>query len=63
MFALPDHLPPRVARDTTFITRSIPARIAAGIPAEVLLRHPDIQQAELELMAAGRQSGKQHFCG
>ncbi|NTS41870.1 TolC family protein [Flavisolibacter sp. BT320] len=50
--ALLGRLPAPVQRDTTFITRALPARIAAGIPSSVLLRRPDIQQAELELMAA-----------
>ncbi|HEV7330530.1 MAG TPA: TolC family protein [Flavisolibacter sp.] len=50
--ALLGRLPSPIERDTTFITRSLPAKIGAGIPSEVLLRRPDIQQAELELMAA-----------
>jgi NodT family efflux transporter outer membrane factor (OMF) lipoprotein len=45
-------LPSPITRDTSFITRTIPAGISAGIPSELLLRRPDIQQAELELLAA-----------
>jgi NodT family efflux transporter outer membrane factor (OMF) lipoprotein len=49
--ALLGRFPSPIRRDSSFITRSIPVRIGAGIPSEVLLRRPDIQQAELELMA------------
>ena len=45
-------LPSPINRDTAFIAKAIPARISGGIPSEVLLRRPDIQQAELELLAA-----------
>ena len=44
--------PTTVARDTSIIAKVVPEKIQAGIPSEVLLRRPDIQQAELELIAA-----------
>ncbi|MCW3078677.1 TolC family protein [Segetibacter sp.] len=44
--------PAPVARDTSIIAKVVPQQIGAGIPSEVLLRRPDVQQAELELIAA-----------
>jgi multidrug efflux system outer membrane protein len=44
--------PSPVLRDTTLLAKIVPEKIQAGIPAEVLLKRPDIQQAELELLAA-----------
>jgi outer membrane protein TolC len=44
--------PEPIARDTSIIAKVVPQQIGAGIPSEVLLRRPDIQQAELELVAA-----------
>ncbi|MDB5246835.1 MAG: efflux transporter outer rane subunit [Segetibacter sp.] len=44
--------PKQINRDTSFTDKVVPQRIQAGIPSEVLLRRPDIQQAELELIAA-----------
>lgn len=40
-----------IARDTTLRTKPIPEKIQAGLPSEVLLRRPDVQEAELALMA------------
>ncbi|WP_207494477.1 TolC family protein [Aridibaculum aurantiacum] len=45
-------LPSKIVRDTSIIAKQVPARIQAGIPADILLRRPDVQQAELELIAA-----------
>ena len=44
--------PTTISRDTSIIAKVVPQTIGAGIPSEVLLRRPDIQQAELELIAA-----------
>lgn len=44
--------PTQVARDTSLLTKTVPTKIQVGIPTDVLLRRPDIQQAELELIAA-----------
>ena len=44
--------PTRIERDTAFIAKVVPQKIQAGIPANVLLQRPDVQQAELELIAA-----------
>lgn len=44
--------PQPIIRDTAIVNKVVPQKIQAGIPAEVLLRRPDIQQAELELIAA-----------
>lgn len=41
-----------IERDTSLIAKQIPGKIQAGIPSEALLQRPDIQQAELELLAA-----------
>lgn len=43
--------PTTVARDSSIIAKAVPLHISAGLPSEVLLRRPDIQEAELELMA------------
>lgn len=40
-----------ILRDTTFSSAKIPALLTAGIPTQLLLNRPDIQQAELELTA------------
>lgn len=45
-------LPETVQRDTVFVNKPIPALLDAGIPSALLLRRPDIQEAELELMAS-----------
>lgn len=50
--ALTGRFPAPVNRDSTLLTKNMPQRIRAGIPVDVLLRRPDIQQAELELIAA-----------
>jgi NodT family efflux transporter outer membrane factor (OMF) lipoprotein len=44
--------PSKIARDTSAITKVLPHRIYAGIPSQVILKRPDIQEAELELRAA-----------
>ncbi len=44
--------PSKIARDTSAITKVLPDRIYAGIPSQVILKRPDIQEAELELRAA-----------
>lgn len=50
--ALLGRYPQRIARDTAAIKRTLPSKINAGLPGNVLLRRPDIQEAELELKAA-----------
>lgn len=45
-------LPSPIERDSSLLVKDIPAKISAGIPSQALLRRPDIQQAELELLAA-----------
>lgn len=45
-------LPQNVYRDTGFIKKPMPDFTHKGIPTELLLRRPDIQEAELELVAA-----------
>ena len=45
-------LPVPIERDSAIRSAVVPPGIRAGIPAEILLRRPDIQQAELELLAA-----------
>ena len=44
--------PTAIVRDTTLLRKPVPEKIQAGIPSEVLLRRPDIQEAELALLAA-----------
>jgi len=44
--------PSKIERDTSSITKILPDKVYAGIPAEVILRRPDVQEAELELRAA-----------
>jgi outer membrane protein TolC len=44
--------PEKITRDSTAIMQLLPASVYAGIPSEVLLRRPDIREAELELKAA-----------
>jgi len=50
--ALLGRYPAEITRDTAAISKVLPSKIYAGLPAEVLLRRPDIQEAELELKAA-----------
>ena len=45
-------LPQPVLRGKPIQSQPLPPNTQAGIPAEMLLRRPDIQQAELELQAA-----------
>ena len=40
-----------ISRDTTIMIKPVPVRIAGGVPSTLLLNRPDIQQAELELLA------------
>ncbi|RYE08157.1 MAG: TolC family protein, partial [Sphingobacteriales bacterium] len=40
-----------VSRDTSITTATLPPLLAAGIPSQLLLNRPDIQAAELELLA------------
>lgn len=44
--------PQDIARDTTFFKQELPGALQTGVPASMLTRRPDIQQAELELVAA-----------
>ncbi|WP_400191771.1 efflux transporter outer membrane subunit [Hymenobacter sp. B81] len=43
--------PQRVARGAGIREQSLPDSVAAGVPAQLLLRRPDIRRAELELAA------------
>ncbi len=42
-----------ITRGNPILRQSIPEKINVGIPAQMLRRRPDVQQAELELRAAG----------
>lgn len=44
--------PQPIARGQSLRERELPGQVATGIPARMLVRRPDIQQAELELQAA-----------
>ncbi|SNC64858.1 efflux transporter, outer membrane factor (OMF) lipoprotein, NodT family [Hymenobacter gelipurpurascens] len=44
--------PQRIARGLPILQQPLPARVQAGLPATMLLKRPDVQQAELELVAA-----------
>jgi HAE1 family hydrophobic/amphiphilic exporter-1 len=44
--------PQKVKRDTTLWQVALPAEMAKGVPSDLLVRRPDVQQAELELQAA-----------
>lgn len=44
--------PQPIARGRSLQTRDLPGPVLTGLPAQMLLRRPDIQQAELELQAA-----------
>jgi len=44
--------PEKIRRDTAAINQVLPSMVYAGIPSAVLLRRPDIQEAELKLKAA-----------
>lgn len=46
------HLPGPINRDTGFLYKPLPDFENKGIPTETLLRRPDIQEAELQLLAA-----------
>lgn len=49
--------PSHVVRDTSLMQQQLPEALQAGIPATMLTRRPDIQQAELELVAAKADVG------
>ncbi len=44
--------PQAIARGRSLQTRELPGQVVTGLPARMLLRRPDIQQAERELQAA-----------
>ena len=44
--------PQPIARGTSILKQHLPDVVRAGVPSSMLLRRPDIQQAELELVAA-----------
>nr|WP_245327710.1 efflux transporter outer membrane subunit [Hymenobacter fodinae] len=44
--------PQRIARGLPILQQPLPAQVQAGLPATMLLRRPDVQQAELEMVAA-----------
>lgn len=50
--ALLGRYPQPIARGATIEKQSLPATVAAGIPAQLVRRRPDIRQAERELEAA-----------
>ncbi len=43
--------PRPIQRSKTIFEQELPAQVLAGVPSEMLLRRPDVQQAELELQA------------
>ncbi|RZK60990.1 MAG: hypothetical protein EOO59_06170 [Hymenobacter sp.] len=45
--------PRRIARPTELAEVQVPRRLLAGVPARLVLRRPDVRQAELELAANG----------
>jgi multidrug efflux system outer membrane protein len=45
--------PRRIARPTELAEVQVPARLLAGVPARLVLRRPDVRQAELTLAANG----------
>lgn len=51
--ALLGRLPQPIQRSGNLLTKSLPVNPQAGIPAQLLLRRPDMVQAELELASAG----------
>jgi outer membrane protein, multidrug efflux system len=42
-----------ITRGSPILQQSIPEKISVGVPAQMLRRRPDVQQAELELLATG----------
>ncbi|HEY0272678.1 MAG TPA: efflux transporter outer membrane subunit [Chitinophaga sp.] len=44
--------PQDIPRDSSFLRQPLPGALQTGLPSVLLTRRPDIQQAELELMAA-----------
>lgn len=44
--------PQLIARGESILEQELPEIVSAGLPSELLLRRPDIRQAELELVAA-----------
>lgn len=55
--ALMGRYPQPIPRGKPLLDRSVPVETNAGIPAQMLLRRPDIQQAELNLLAAEADLG------
>lgn len=49
--------PRPVARGTALLRQAIPAQLAAGVPASLLRRRPDVRQAEAELRATRADVG------
>ena len=45
--------PRRIARPTELAEVQVPQRLLAGVPARLVLRRPDVRQAELQLAANG----------
>lgn len=50
--ALVGRFPGPIIRDSSIAKKVVPEKIQTGLPVQVLLRRPDIRQAELELLAA-----------
>jgi NodT family efflux transporter outer membrane factor (OMF) lipoprotein len=44
--------PQRITRGLPILQQPLPAQVQAGLPTTMLLRRPDVQQAELEMVAA-----------
>ena len=44
--------PQAVSRDSNILKKTLPPSLRTGLPTQMLIRRPDIQQAELELEAA-----------
>lgn len=50
--ALLGRFPQPIKRDSSLLTAALPRYAQTGVPSALLLRRPDIQQAEMELQAA-----------
>jgi NodT family efflux transporter outer membrane factor (OMF) lipoprotein len=44
--------PQHIMRDSNILSKTLPSSLMTGLPTAMLMRRPDIQQAELELAAA-----------